>query len=212
MTVLCPLRVVAADEAGVRLAAGVVRSGGVVVYPTDTVYGVGGWPLWEYVVWRVFRVKGRPPDRPVPILVGSVDDAERVVEVSDKARILMERFWPGPLTIVLPAKPSVPRIVHAGTGWVGVRMPGHDATLRLVRMSGGLLVGTSANRHRWPPPRTVVEAARQLSCSIDLYLDGGPTPGGVPSTVVKLYEDGRVELIRRGPISLEEIARMLGEG
>jgi L-threonylcarbamoyladenylate synthase len=212
MVVLCSPRVVSAGDAGVRVAASVVASGGVVVYPTDTVYGVGGWPLWEYVVWRVLRAKERPPSRPVPILVGSIEDAERVAEVSDEARVLMERFWPGPLTLVLPARPVVPRVVHAGTGWVGVRMPGHEAALKLVRMAGGLLVGTSANRHRQPPPRRVVEALRQLGCRVDLYVDGGVTPGGVPSTVVRVEAGGRIELIRRGPIGLEEIMRALKAG
>jgi L-threonylcarbamoyladenylate synthase len=209
MAVLCSPRVVGTSDAGVRVAASIVASGGIVVYPTDTVYGVGGWPLWEHVVWRVFRAKERPPSRPVPILVGSVEDAERVVEVSEEARVLMEQFWPGPLTIVLPAKPTVPRVVHAGTGWVGVRMPGHEAALKLVRMSGGLLIGTSANKHRQPPPRRVEDALKQLDCSVDLYLNGGPTPGGIPSTVVRVYRGGRIELLREGHISLEEIVKTL---
>ncbi|BEP17400.1 hypothetical protein PYJP_07520 [Pyrofollis japonicus] len=189
-------------------AAEAARKGMLVVYPTDTVYGLGTNPFDEKAVLRVYEAKKRPPTRPLPVLVSGPEAAENLVKVTEKARILMEEFWPGPLTIVLPAKPGVPRALHAGTGKIGVRMPNHRVALLLIELAGGALVGTSANLHRHEPPRTAEEALRQLNGAVDVVVDAGPAPGGIPSTVVEL-ENGKVKLIREGPIKLRDIEARL---
>ncbi len=194
----------------VEPAARIVAQGGLVVYPTDTVYGLGTNPLDEEAVRRLFQAKRRPPGKPVPILVSSLRAAERIAVLSDVARRLAERFWPGPLTIVVPARPGLPCVVTGCTGRVGVRMPAHDVALELIEASGGVLVGTSANISGRPSPRTAEEAIRELGDRVDVVIDAGPTPGGVPSTVVQVEEDGSIRLIRRGPISLEQMVRELG--
>jgi len=193
-----------------RAVAEIARRGGLVVYPTDTVYGLGTNPFIREAVLRVFSVKRRPLNKPLPVLVSGIDEARNLVELDNRSLCLAKRFWPGALTLVLPAKPTVPRELHAGLGKLGVRMPAHPVAISLIRLSGGSLVGTSANRHGWPSPRTADEALRQLGGEVDAVIDSGPAPGGVPSTVIELVGDG-VRLVRRGPISLEEVLDALRE-
>ena len=184
--------------------------GALVVYPTDTVYGLGTNPLLEDAVKRVYEAKKRPPTRPLPVLVSSVEAAEALVELNAAARLLAERLWPGPLTLVLPARPGVPGLLHAGTGRLGVRMPDHRVALLLIEKAGGSLVGTSANLHGAPSPRTAWEAVEQLDGSVDYVIDAGPAPGGVPSTVLDLtVEPPRI--IRQGPVTAEQLTGILGK-
>ncbi|ABM80623.1 L-threonylcarbamoyladenylate synthase [Hyperthermus butylicus] len=208
MSSWCTPRAAAATMAAIRVAARIVALGGLVVYPTDTVYGLGANPFSSYAVWRVFRAKERPSNRPIPVLVSSLRAAEKIAELDDRARRLAERFWPGPLTIVVPAKPGLPSLLHAGTGRIGVRVPNHPIALKFIEAVGGAITGTSANLHRKPSPCTVQEAMKQLGCRVDIYLDGGPTPGGTPSTVVDLTTP-KPRLVRRGPIPPEEIEAVL---
>ena len=191
-------------------AAQVARDGGLVVYPTDTVYGLGTNPLIPNAVTRVYRVKERPLDKPLPVLVSSIEAAKRLVEMSPVAECLARSLWPGAVTLVLPAKPVAPRELHAGTGRLGVRMPSHQVALRLIEMSGGALVGTSANKHGRESPRTAKEAIEQLDGEVDVVVDAGPAPGGKPSTVVELRGD-EIRLVREGPVCLGTITRLLGE-
>ncbi len=191
-------------------AARVARDGGLVVYPTDTVYGLGTNPLIPSAVLRVYQAKRRPMDKPLPVLVSSIEAAKRLVEMSPIAECLARSLWPGAVTLALPVKPIVPRELHAGTGKLGVRMPNHWVALRLIEMSGGALVGTSANRHGRKSPRTAREAVEQLDGEVDVVIDAGPAPGGKPSTVIELQGD-EVRLIREGPISLDTITKLLGE-
>ena len=192
--------------------AEVVKRGGLVVYPTDTLYGLGADPFNREAVLRVYRAKGRPLDRPLPVLVSSLEAAERLVVFTPEARRLAERFWPGALTLVLPLRgdAGVPRELHAGTGRLAVRMPGHPVALRLIEEAGGALTGTSANRHREPPPRTALEALQQLGQAVDIVIDSGPAPRGEPSTIVDL-SGGEPLLIRRGAVAPEEIESVLGK-
>ncbi len=188
--------------------AEIVRRGGLVVYPTDTVYGLGGDPLREDVVERIYAVKRRDRSKPVPVLVASVEDAKRIAVFDYRAERLAEKYWPGPLTLVLRAKQVLPCIVTSCTGRVAVRMPGDRVALALIELSGGLLVGTSANISGNPSPRTAMEAVEQLGERVDAVVDAGPSPLGVPSTVLDLT--GRVpRIVRKGPIGLEEILEAL---
>jgi len=193
-------------ERGVLEASFVVRSGGLIVYPTDTVYGMGADPFNEAAVERVFEAKRREA-KPMPVLVSSVEAARRLVHVSEEARRLMEAFWPGALTIVLPSRGLLPSRVSAGLGSVGVRMPSHPVALRLIEACGGALIGTSANISGQPPPRTVEEALAQLGESVDLALDAGPALHGVPSTVIDLSRS-EPRLIREGVVKWSEVARV----
>lgn len=185
------------------------RQGALVVYPTDTVYGVGTNPLLEDAVKRLYRAKKRPLGKPVPVLASSIKHVERIAVLSEEARKLATRFWPGPLTIVVPAKPSLPPIVTGGSGKVGVRIPAHNIAKLLTEEAGGLIIGTSANISGRPPPRTAKEALRQLGNSIDVIIDAGPAPGGKPSTVIDLTTTPP-KIIRKGPIEKKELEEVLG--
>ena len=201
------MRVLKATSENIRVASEIVRDGGLVVYPTDTVYGLGCDPLNVKAVQRVFRVKG-DRKKPLPILASSVADLEKIAGLSDRARKIAAKFWPGPLTIIVPKKSALPSVVTCGLGSVGVRVPKHDVAVQLIRLSGGLLVGTSANKMGEKPPRTASEAAEQLGEEVDVILDGGPTPLGVSSTVIDLIAE-EPKILREGPISYEDISTLL---
>ncbi|AEM39264.1 Sua5/YciO/YrdC/YwlC family protein [Pyrolobus fumarii 1A] len=188
----------------------IVRMGGIVVYPTDTVYGIGGSPWLEYAVERVFRVKRRPPDKPVPLLVVSVESALEIGEFDEAARRLAERFWPGALTIVVPLRDtSIPELVTAGTGCVGLRMPAHPAPRLLAMYAGGAIIGTSANISGMPSKRDIDSVLLELGDDdVDYFLDGGVLLGS-PSTVLNLCKSPpRIE--RLGPVPPEAIERVAG--
>jgi L-threonylcarbamoyladenylate synthase len=166
-------------------AAGVLRAGRLVAFPTETFYGLGADALDAGAVERVFRAKGRPGDKPLLVLVDSLAMAESVVtEIPSRAHALTARYWPGPLTIILAARPHVPRSLTAGTGTLGVRLSAHPVALGLVRAVGRPVTAPSANPHGAPSPRTAEEVRAGLGAWVDLLLDGGPSPGGPPSTLV----------------------------
>ncbi len=198
------------DRGAIREAAEIVSSGGLVVYPTDTVYGLASNPFSEEAVKRLFRAKGRPENKPIPVLVDGVETAEEIAHITRDALKLIENYWPGPLTIVLRVKRDLPCLVTACTGRVGLRVPGHMVALLLAKESGGAITGTSANISGWTPPRTAEEAIRQLGDRVDLVLDAGPSPGGKPSTVVDLSGEEPV-LVREGPIPVHELEKILGK-
>jgi L-threonylcarbamoyladenylate synthase len=164
-------------------AAQLLREHRLVAFPTDTVYGVGTLAFAGPAALKLYIAKERPPEKAIPILIADVADLNAVaLGVPPMAYRLMEAFWPGALTIVLPKQPHIPVEVSA-TGTVAVRMPDLDLARELMRLTGPLAV-TSANRSAGPNPRTAQEVLDQLAGRIDAIVDGGPTPGGVPSTVV----------------------------
>ncbi len=178
------------DEAGRASAIEVLRAGGVVAMPTDTVYGVGVALDAEDGLPRLFAAKDRPLDRAIVLLVADIEQAASVGVLSGAARLLAERFWPGGLTLVLPQVPGarLPAVLTAGAATIGVRLPDHESPRALARVLGPLPV-TSANLSGRPDARDATEVLAQLGARIDLVLDGGPARGGTPSTVVDCSGD-----------------------
>ncbi len=204
--VSCLVRVLKADLDGLAAAAAVVSNGGIICYPTDTVYGLGCNPLNTLAIEKVIKAKGSRT-KTMPVLVGGLEDAERIVHFSGGARMLAKKFWPGPLTIVLPAKEAVPQLL-APERTVGVRSPKHPICLDLLGLCSGKLVGTSANLTGKPPAIEAGDAVKSLGDSVDLVLDGGKSPIGVSSTVADLTKD-RLTILREGPIAKREIMQCL---
>jgi len=196
---------------GIVEAAGMLASGKIVAFPTDTVYGLGARLDRPEAVKALYRAKGRPEGRPIPVLVSSASEVYQLAaEVPRWAEELMRRFFPGALTIVLRAAEWVPQEVTAGSGKVGVRMPDCATALELIRQCGGALAVTSANPSGGPEAVSADEVLASLGSAIDAVLDGGRCTGGVPSTVVDLCGDKPV-LLRQGALPLDEIASVLPE-
>ncbi len=193
-----------AESASNLKAASVVKSGGLVVYPTDTVYGLGCDPLNGSAVDRVFEAKGRE-SKPLPVLCSTAEAALRVVDLAPAALALAERHWPGALTIVATLRIQVPRRLDQGTGTLGVRVPGSPGCRELVAACGGVLTGTSANISGRPSCRTADEAAAQLGGSVDVILDGGRLEG-LESTVVRVTGND-VIVLRQGPVRVEDTTK-----
>ncbi|RKY58350.1 MAG: threonylcarbamoyl-AMP synthase [Candidatus Latescibacterota bacterium] len=192
---------------GIGEALKVLRSGGAIAYPTETVYGLGADPWDRNAVERIYRIKGRPKEKRFLLVVSDVGMLKGLVgEVPNAAEALMRRFWPGPLTLVLRAGPEAPP-------WCGetvaVRAPGHPGVRELVARFGKALISTSANRSSEPPARTAGEVAERLGEEVDLILDGGLC-SGLPSTIVDLSGESP-RILRRGDIKEEDIAPFLAD-
>jgi L-threonylcarbamoyladenylate synthase len=188
-------------------AVDVLHHGGLVAFPTDTVYGLASLPFKSEHVERLYAAKGRLSTRAIAVLVGRIDDLNLVtMEIGERARRLAERFWPGPLTLVVPKNPTLPDELSPDVT-IGVRMPDHPVALALLQAIGPLAV-TSANLSGKDNTNTAAEVMNQLEGRIHLVLDGGHTPGGVPSTVVDCVGP-ELTILREGPISLEELQAAL---
>jgi L-threonylcarbamoyladenylate synthase len=185
----------------------ILYSGGLVAFPTDTVYGVGALVFDEKAVESIYAAKERPVEKAIPVLIGDPDHLIQVAEeIPFFAAKLIARFWPGPLTVLVPKKPTISDVVSANTT-VGVRLPDHEAARTLLRLSGPLAV-TSANRSSQPSPTTAQEVLEQLGDRIALILDGGRTPGGIPSTLVDCTGQ-QIQVLREGPISKEQLLNVI---
>jgi L-threonylcarbamoyladenylate synthase len=188
----------------------VLQEGGVVVYPTDTVYGLGASAGLPQAVVKVFEVKQRPTSMPLPLLLANVKQIAQFAEpVPPLAWLLIEKFLPGGLTLVLPKASTVPNSVTAGGDSVALRIPAHPIPVALAEGLGTAIVGTSANLSGQPSPLTAQEASLQLSDRVDLIIDGGRCPGGKESTVVDVTGEKPI-ILREGAISREEIEQVCG--
>lgn len=197
------------DDALIDQAARVIRRGGLVVFPTETVYGLGANALDPAAVARIYQVKGRPPTSPLIVHVASLEQAQSLVsQWPERAQLLAERYWPGPLTLVLPKSPLVPDVVTAGLPTVGIRMPRHPVALELIRRAGVPVAAPSANPFSQLSP-TRAEHVEGALPEVDLVLDGGPSEVGIESTVLSLASDPPV-LFRPGAISREELEAVIG--
>lgn len=188
------------DPAAIGEAAAVLSAGGLVAFPTETVYGLGADALNPRAVERIYAAKGRPVDNPIIVHIADPNALGGLVsDVPTAAQILIARCWPGPLTLVLPATPVVPSVTRGGLPTVAVRMPAHPVALALIRAAGCPVAAPSANRSGRPSPTTAQHVLADLGGSVELVLDGGPTPVGVESTVLDLTCDPPL-LLRPGEI------------
>ena len=198
----------AQDPGTLARALAVLRHGGLVAFPTDTVYGVGALAFNGAAVGSIYIAKNRQVEKAIPVLIGALIDLAKVtLEVPAVAVQLAARFWPGPLTLVVSKHPDLPETVSA-TATVGVRAPDHAVAQGLLLAAGPMAV-TSANLSGQPSPSTAQEVFGQLGGRIALIIDGGKTPGGVPSTVVDC-SGMELQILREGPISKDEIRAVLG--
>src|SRR5216684_6676958 len=199
-------------ENGIPQAAEILRAGGTVAFPTETVYGLGANAFDATAVAKIFEAKDRPGWDPVIVHVRDREMLERVAEVTGglaaKVEALMAAFWPGPLTLLLPRTAAVPDSVTAGRLLVGVRMPGHPVALELIRRAGVPVAAPSANRFGRTSPTTAAHVLKDLDGRIDAVLDGGATTVGVESTVLDV---GAMMIYRPGAVTAEMIAAVAGE-
>lgn len=199
------------DMKAIRAAADAIRAGELVIFPTETVYGLAADALNKTAVKKVFDAKGRNIKEPLPVQVGSINDVTKAASfIPEKVRFLAEKYWPGPLTLVLVKNESLPDIVTAGKGTVGIRIPDHAIALALVKEVGSPIVATSANISGEPAPDNADDAISQVGESVSVVLDGGKSRYGKASTVVDV-STVPARILRRGTISEDDIKSMLGQ-
>jgi L-threonylcarbamoyladenylate synthase len=204
------LSVAGAEDAAILEAASVMLAGGLVAFPTETVYGLGADGLNPEAVARIYAAKGRPATNPVILHVADTLAARALVSHwPASAQTLADKFWPGPLTLVLPAAAVVPSIVRAGGPSVALRCPAHPVALALIRAAGRPLAAPSANRSQHLSPTRAEHVASSLGDAVGLILDAGPTAAGLESTIVDLC-GARPRILRPGPISPADLAAIIG--
>ena len=200
-------QVVSTSPESLTLAVSILQQGGLVAFPTDTVYGVGALAFDAAAVESIYTAKNRPVEKAIPVLIADVSDLKKVTSsVPALAARLADRFWPGPLTLVVPKHAWLPQAISS-TSFVGVRIPDHPVARDLLRLAGPMAV-TSANISGGGSPSTAGEVLAQLGGRIPLILDGGTAPGGLPSTVVDCT-GSEPEILREGPLKKAEILAFL---
>ena len=204
---ILPARIGQIDK-DIQEAVKLLKTGGVVVFPTDTLYGLGADVFSVSALERVFSIKGRPLGLALPVLVNCWEQVNLVARFIEAGAKLAERFWPGPLTLVLPKRDHLPGLVTGGKNTVAVRMPDHRVPLALSRDLGGPITGTSANLSGAPDLLTLETLQAQLGEQVDYIIRTGPAPNGTASTVVDVTEE-TPRLVRPGAISLESIRAAL---
>ena len=193
----------------VRIAAAAIRRGELLVIPTDTVYGLAADPFCKAAVERVFHVKLRAKNQPLLLLIDSLERlSELIAEMPELLPKIAADFWPGPLTVILPAGPRIPQEITAGTDTVAVRVPAAPLTRAMISAAGGVVTGTSANLSGQPPASTAAEAVRQLGGSVYYIVDGGPAPCRQPSTILDLSAN-HPRIVRRGSLPWTRLASYL---
>lgn len=199
-----------ATEKNIKLAADKIKNGDIVAFPTETVYGLGADGLNPIAVAKIFEAKNRPTFNPLILHIFSIKQLENLVEInSSKIEKLINAFWPGPLTLVLPKMNTVPDIVTAGHSTVAVRMPDHPVALKLIKESGSPIAAPSANTFGFLSPTSAEHVQKQLKGKVDYILDGGKSDVGVESTIIEVVGKN-VYLLRPGGIALEKIESLVG--
>ncbi|MCG1012329.1 threonylcarbamoyl-AMP synthase [Tepidanaerobacter sp. GT38] len=194
----------------IKMAAEIIRKGGLVAFPTETVYGLGGNALDEDAAKKIYAAKGRPQDNPLIVHIWDISQLNQLVkEIPEKARLLMDKFWPGPLTIIFHKNDVVPFGTTGGLDTVAIRMPSHPVALELIKEAGVPIAAPSANISGKPSPVCAEEVAEDMTGRIDMILDGGKASVGVESTVLDLSEEVPI-ILRPGGVTREELQEVLG--
>jgi L-threonylcarbamoyladenylate synthase len=200
----------ASKQTDIEQAVRILRTGGLVAFPTETVYGLGADARSSHAVQRIFRAKGRPPTNPLIVHVAGVAMAKLyAMEWPDTARRLAQKYWPGPLTLVLPRYRTIVPEVSAGLDTVGLRMPNHPLALQLIQRFDGPIAAPSANRSNHLSPTTAQHVREELGDAVDLVLDGGPCKVGIESTVLDLTGK-RPRILRPGGVTRAQIEKVVG--
>ncbi len=190
-------------------AVEILKKGGIVAFPTETFYGLGVKFDMDDSLIRLYELKKRPVKKPMPLIIGSRELLPSlVVSTNNSATALMDKFWPGPLTIILDAKNGVSRYLTVGTGMVAIRIPGESFALHLAKEAGFPITGTSANISGMPPADNAEAVIKYFGDRVDLIIDGGKTPGGLPSTIVDATER-EIKLLRKGAVSYSDIRNFM---
>ncbi len=190
-------------------AASVLTRGGLVIYPTETFYALGAVPMLPDALARIYAIKGRPSGKPLPLIASDMEAVlSAVSRWPESAGLLASAFWPGPLTLILPAAPSLPSLLHAGTGRAAIRISSHPVAAQLARSTGGILVSTSANRSGAAPPDNPDSFAPSLLNEVEGLIDSGRLRGGLPSTIVDVTVTPPV-LLRAGALAWDDVGKAL---
>ena len=199
----------ASDPSAITRAAAILREGGIIAFPTDTVYGLGANVFLPQALEKVMDAKQRPDEKSLPVLIADRDHLRKLVaRVPPSAERLIEAFWPGALTIVLPMQPQLSPLL--GESALAVRQPNHAAIIALLEAAGFPLTGTSANRSGRPAATSAQEVREQLGNSVDMILDGGPASGNTPSTVIDCTIEP-AQILREGALKRSALAAVLGD-
>ena len=190
-----------------------LKAGKLIIYPTDTVYGVGGIIESEETIENIYKAKERNFKSPLIVLVSDMEKIEKIAYINEKNREkiekLIKRFWPGGLTIILKRKDNVPDIMVSGGATVGVRMPEHEIALNVISKAGGMLPTTSANISGETTPKSYAELSEKFKSRVDIIVDGGECPIGNASTIIDMSDEPKI--LRLGAISVEEIEKVIGK-
>lgn len=190
-----------------------LKAGKLIIYPTDTVYGVGGIIESEETIENIYKAKERNFKSPLIVLVSDMEKIEKIAYINEKNREkiekLIKRFWPGGLTIILKRKDNVPDIMVSGGATVGVRMPEHEIALNIISRAGGMLPTTSANISGEATPKSYAELSEEFKSRVDIIVDGGECPIGSASTIIDMSDEPKI--LRLGAISVEEIEKVIGK-
>ncbi len=202
------IRISAADNRAALVdASKEIEAGGLVAFPTETFYGLGVIYSDTKALIRLFELKRRPKDKPMPLIIGDISALSVIAYPPEKIALsIIEKFWPGPLTVLLAAKPGLPELVTGGSGKVAVRVPGKSFALDLARSVGRPLTATSANISGMPPAESPGDVTGYFGDAVDLLIDGGRAQGGRPSTIIDMSQDG-ISLVRPGVVPYEEILK-----
>ena len=199
------------DYQKLRYPAGIIKNGGIVVFPTETVYGIGTNGLDKDAVKRLYNIKKRPLNKPISLLVSDFEMIEKVVkDISELEYKIMKKFFPGPLTIILNKKDIVPDIVTSGGSTVGIRMPDEEITRKLIEYAGVPIAAPSANISGEPSGIDIKDIIKEFGDKVDYYIDGGKSKIGIGSTIVKV-ENNTIKILREGSISKKEIEDLIND-
>lgn len=201
----------APEEKVIAAAVEILRAGGVVAYATDTLYGLAVDPRLDRGVARLFEVKGRAEQAAIPLIAATLQQAQTAGELGETELRLAREFWPGPLTVVVPARPGLSPRVLAGGRTIAIRVPDHPVARAVARELGWPVTSTSANRSGEPAPASASALHPDIAARIDAVIDSGPSPGGPPSTIVTMTAEG-LQLVRAGAVAWDRVLRSAARG